>query len=294
MTSLSVVIPTRDRPELLRECLLTLVGQLDATKLEVVVVDDGSRIPLAESLSGEPFEGVDVRFDRQLPKGLNDARNRGVEVAVAPLIAFLDDDTLVGAGWAHALLDAFSQTGCDAVGGRIELQFEGSVPPWLRPSLHGYLSEFDHGDEAAWLDAESVPVGANCAVRRTAWEQAGGFRTGLDRSGSSLVSNGDTEFFRRLLSGGHGIRYEPRATVRLTLEFFRRRARAQGISDQMLVQINETIPVERQLLRELWRAGRALPILMRGLVQRRGPTVALLWIAYCRGRLATVRRARES
>jgi hypothetical protein len=167
---------------------------------------------------------------------------------------------------------------------------EGVTPRWMTPRLRRYLAEYELGDEPCWIPAEPVPVGANCAVRRAAFDALGGFAGGLDRSGTSLISNGDTEFFRRLQREGGTIRYEPRASVRhcvpgarLSREFFQRRARAQGLSDALL-----DLRLERRVVaaREYVRAGRSVPIAGKGLLTGRGPTGASIWLEYCRGRLS--------
>ena len=99
------------------------------------------------------------------------------------------------------------------VGGRVELSLAAPAPDWLG-ELTCYLAEYDRGPNACWLDdRDPVPVGANCAVRRDDFDRLGGFRLGLDRIAGSLVSNGDTEFFRRLRAMGGRLRYEPAASV---------------------------------------------------------------------------------
>jgi len=297
---LSVVIPTRGRPDRLRACLTTLAAaRAPEGGWEVVVVDDGSEPPLKAQIAppapGDgPARGLAVRFARQAPSGLNAARNRGALEARGELIAFLDDDTLVDPGWACALSAAFAQTGCDAVAGRVVLRLEAAAPAWLTPKLRRYLAEYDQGDVARPVRSDPVPVGANCAIRREAWSVNGGFAAGLDRAGTSLLSNGDTEFFRRLLARGASIRYVPEARVehcvpaeRLTRQFFRRRAYAQGASDALLAVVASGRA--GSMVRETVRAGRSAPIAARGVLEGRGPTTAQFWVQYCRGRMSVVR-----
>ena len=289
---LSVIIPTRGRAVRLRACLETLAaGEPPPGGWEVVVVDDGSDAPL-EPAVGE-VGGLPVQYVRQPPAGLNPARNRGAAEARGDLLAFLDDDTLVAPGWAGAVCSAFA-SGCDAVGGRVRLRLEGSAPRWLTPKLRRYLAEYDLGDEAGEIAGEPVPVGANCTIRRSAFESAGGFAPGLDRVGGSLISNGDTDLFRRLRAAGGTIRYEPGALVehsvpaeRLTNEFFRRRAHAQGQSDARLAV------AAGSRLREVVRSGRTVPIAVRGVLEGRGATTAQFWLQYCRGRLSALEEARR-
>jgi hypothetical protein len=147
------------------------------------------------------------------------------------------------------------------------------------------------------LDGDLTPYGANCAVTRDAFERHGGFVPDLDRTGASLRSNGDVEFFRRLRARGGRIGWWPEADVehrvpaeRLTPEWFRRRAFNQGLSDVLLLPPPESgAGRARRLGRELVRMGRSGPILARGLVSGGGVEGASIWASYCRGRIATLR-----
>jgi hypothetical protein len=157
------------------------------------------------------------------------------------------------------------------------------------------MAHFDLGSEPRWLEDDRVPVGANCAVRRYEFDCVGGFLTGLDRIGQSLVSNGDTEFFLRLRSAGRRLRYEPAAQVvhcvpaqRLTLQYFLQRLYAQGVSDEILLTLQGVSPTWRRRARLLVRLGRAGPILAKGVLRRQGAVNARLWASYWRGRLSAM------
>jgi GT2 family glycosyltransferase len=297
---LSAIIPTHARPGPLRACLETLRTQdLEPERLEIVVVDDGSPDDVG-SLVAEVCRdsAVAMRCERQLPSGLNEARNRGAAAASGEVLAFLDDDTLVSPAWARAMLTAFERHPCAGVGGRVQLDVTGPLPAWLAARRY-YLAEYELGHEAHWLDGDPVPVGANCAVRRVDFERLGGFRTGLDRRAGSLVSNGDTEFFRRLRAAGGRLRYEPAAHVihcvpadRLTIEFFTRRDFSQGVSDELMFAI------ERPLTRagQIARLGRELALqlrpmtetVLRDLMRGRGTANGRLFASYWRGRVSAV------
>ncbi len=82
----TVVIPTRDRPRLVRRALASALAQTEPS-LEVVVVDDGSSPPLA--LDPDPR----VRIERHdAPQGVSAARNAGLAAARGRWVTFLDDD----------------------------------------------------------------------------------------------------------------------------------------------------------------------------------------------------------
>jgi glycosyltransferase involved in cell wall biosynthesis len=267
-----------------------------ADQLEVVVVDDGSRSDIAAVVAQSSAQSpIPVRCERQQMTGLNGARNRGVAVATGDVLAFLDDDTLVSRGWAAALLRAFDSYPCAAVGGRVELRLDGPEPAWL-PQFRSFLAEYDLGADGRWLDDDPVPVGANCAVRRSEFDRLGGFAPGLDRIGGSLVSNGDTEFFRRLRVSGGRLRYEPEASVihcvpaeRLTVDYFIKRHHAQGISDELLLKLDghdATVGHRLALARAQALTGRRLA---KDILRGRGTIGARFEFHYWAGRRSAAR-----
>jgi GT2 family glycosyltransferase len=290
---LTVVVATRDRPAQLRGCLEALVRQrVQPGVMEVLVVDDGSTSELApvvgEVASVAPFP---IRLVRQAPGGLSRARNRGAAEARGRVVAYLDDDARADPSWARAVVEAFEHGAWEAVAGRIVLGCASPPPRWLdHPGLRAYLGELDLGEVPGELPPERDPVGANCAVSRVALLRLGGFSTSLGRVGPSLRSNEERELFRRLRRAGGRVGYAPGALVvhivgpeRLTLPWFRARARAQGSSDVVLEPPGT--PRVLAVLRELVRAARSGPILAKGLVSGQGAVAARLWLDYCAGRL---------
>ncbi|MDP8977803.1 MAG: glycosyltransferase family 2 protein [Actinomycetota bacterium] len=85
----SVLIPTRDRPRLLRETLAAVAAQDYPGPLECVVVfDQSTPDPTLEDRAGLPTR---VLPNERTP-GLAGARNTGILAAAQPLVAFCDDD----------------------------------------------------------------------------------------------------------------------------------------------------------------------------------------------------------
>jgi GT2 family glycosyltransferase len=297
---LSAIVPTHNRTDVLRQCLASLRAQtVDPHRFEVVVVDDGSEADMRRVVEDASAGGpILMRCERQPLTGLNGARNRGAATATGSVLAFLDDDTIVSPGWAEAVLDAFERRPCAAVGGKVELGLAGPAPAWLAVRRY-YLAEYDLGPEGHWLRGDPVPVGANCAVRRGEFERLGGFHLGLDRIGGSLVSNGDTEFFHRLRAAGGRLWYEPEAHVvhcvpveRLTVEYFLERHFAQGVSDELLLTIQEELPNWRRRTRTCRELARhMLPMAKtvgKDIVRGRGTVNARFFTRYWRGRLSAV------
>ncbi len=98
MTTFSVIIPTYNRREPVRECLASVSAQRRRPD-EVIVVDDGSTDGTVEVLDGT--EGVTVI--RQSNAGPGAARNRGAAAASSDYLVFLDSDD-VWLSWSLEVL----------------------------------------------------------------------------------------------------------------------------------------------------------------------------------------------
>src|SRR2546427_3112167 len=129
---ITVVVPTRNRAALLRDCLKSLVAQdFPSDQYEITVIDDGSRdetTAVANEFASEPV-GPRVHLVSQPFSGLNAARNAGLAVAGGDPICFVDDDVEAPPDWLRAMVEGAHQhasAGC--LGGRIVSRLEGRVP----------------------------------------------------------------------------------------------------------------------------------------------------------------------
>ncbi|WP_207769906.1 glycosyltransferase family 2 protein [Microbacterium sp. TPD7012] len=101
----SVVMATRDRPQLLRRAVASVFAQEHVHPIEVVLVYDGTPIDELDDLERGPHVLRAVNNART--PGLAGARNTGILEASAPLIAFCDDDDEWKPGKLSAQLPLF-------------------------------------------------------------------------------------------------------------------------------------------------------------------------------------------
>src|SRR5687767_12506309 len=90
VSTVSVVVPTYNRAELLQRTVQSILAQT-VPALEVVVVDDGSTDHTPDACAGF---GGSIRYLRQENQGLSMARNKGIEASRGDWIAFCDSDDL--------------------------------------------------------------------------------------------------------------------------------------------------------------------------------------------------------
>lgn len=88
--SVAVVVPTRDRPELLQRALQSVLEQNYAGEIECIVVFDRTdpNLPIVDA----PAKRTVRALTNERSPGLAGARNTGALAAATELVAFLDDD----------------------------------------------------------------------------------------------------------------------------------------------------------------------------------------------------------
>ncbi|HVS67844.1 MAG TPA: glycosyltransferase [Mycobacteriales bacterium] len=200
---LSVVVPTRDRPEMLERCLVALRADL-ADGDEIVVVDSASADPAPVAAAAERAGGRLVRCDRP---GASLARNAGWRAANHELVGFVDDDVRVTPGWSAGLVNAFDDPDVEFVTGRVVVpadQRDAERPVAITSRTE---SEVLHAGLSGDLGAS-----ANLAVRRRALAAVDGFDETLG-PGSWAASAEDLDLFDRLFRAGYLGRYEPTAVA---------------------------------------------------------------------------------
>jgi glycosyltransferase involved in cell wall biosynthesis len=102
----SIILPTYNRAYVLWRALESVVAQTE-TRWELIVVDDGSTDGTARLL--EEFRDDRIRSVKTSNRGPSAARNRGLEIARAPYVAYLDSDNTWHANFLEVMGRAVSE-----------------------------------------------------------------------------------------------------------------------------------------------------------------------------------------
>jgi mycofactocin system glycosyltransferase len=202
-TTLTVVIPVRDRAPLLARCLAALDG-----RYPVLVVDDGSTDPAAVANVAAQHHAKVVR--RHTNGGPSAARNTGLNHVSTELVAFLDSDCVPTAGWIDQLVPHFADPLVAAVAPRVTGL--GNDTTWAARYIRA-TSSLDMGDRPARVAPNTrlsyVPTAALLA-RRSAL-----FDVSCDGAvfDPSMRVGEDVDLVWRLHKNGWRIRYEPAVCV---------------------------------------------------------------------------------
>ncbi|KWX25757.1 mycofactocin biosynthesis glycosyltransferase MftF [Mycolicibacterium wolinskyi] len=195
----TVVVPVRDNASGLHRLIGALRG------LRVIVVDDGSAIPVS------PAEFAGMHCDVQVLRhsrsnGPAAARNTGLAACETDFVAFLDSDVVPRRGWLEALLGHFCDPAVALVAPRIVGLHNADN---LVARYEAVRSSLDLG----MREAPVVPYGtvsyvpsAAIICRRSALVAVGGFD-------ETMQSGEDVDLCWRFVESGARLRYEPIALV---------------------------------------------------------------------------------
>ena len=169
----SVVIPTRDRPRMLRDALESVARQTYRNWEAIVVNDGGAEVAsVVRSLAPQAAARTTV-VDDSVSQGAARSRNRAIRAAKGAVLAFLDDDDMFLPDHLATLVEAMAPSGApvvytesEAVEERIE---EGHRVEMRRGKTHQY--RFSRG---LLLVRNIIPI-ANWGIRRECFERWGGF-----------------------------------------------------------------------------------------------------------------------
>jgi len=204
----SIIIPMRDRVELIERCLSSIREQTDYPSFEFVIVDNGStEAATLTFLKRVEEEGVARIVHDDGSFNFSRLINRGAAAARGEVLAFLNNDMEVTeGGWLREMVSHVLQPKVGAVGARLwfpdnTLQ-HGGVILGLGGVAGHVFSRHPRGHPGyfnrAWLQQNcSAVTGACMVVRKTIFDQAGGF----DEKNLAISFN-DVDFCLRLLRAG--------------------------------------------------------------------------------------------
>ena len=243
----SIIIPTYNRADELRETIRSIAKLNVAGDWELLVADNNStdhtRTVVEEESATFP---ASLRYLFEPEQGRYAALNTGIRAARGKIIATTDDDARVEPDWLTRAAEGLEALGCDYVGGKVFPIWKGARPVWLRnqPGPHwAVLALQDHGAEPREFGVKGLPwpLGINTATRREAFEKTDLFDNRLGRKAGTLRNQAQREWHLRARAAGLRGFYIPEMVVhhvvesdRLKKAYFRRWYYWHGISRAIL------------------------------------------------------------
>lgn len=218
--SVSVVISTYDRPEVLRRCLRHLQQQQTRRDVELIVVDNHPASGLTAPVVADFPQVIYVAEERP---GLSYARNAGIVASHGDIVVCTDDDVVMPPDWLERLVAPFREPEVMAVTGNVLPYKLENRAQQLFERYGGLGRGFEpRRADSNWFTASSLlgvrtwelGATANAAFRASIYDhpQIGLLEESLG-AGSPTGCSEDTFAFHQILRAGFTIIYEPTAFV---------------------------------------------------------------------------------
>ncbi|PCK08399.1 MAG: hypothetical protein COA42_09400 [Alteromonadaceae bacterium] len=187
----TLIIPTKNRPEMLDRALKSAVNQ-GFSGLEIIVINDGSTVSY-EAIE-KSHKGHATFLHNLESQGVSAARNRGVQQAQGEWLLFLDDDDEFSSDYFERLQQTISDSPevdffwCD-----VELIFEKQGTVFGR-QVRTFRDDYSQR-EKLYRDAMTIGAGFGLAVKTSVFHEIGGFD-------ESFLYGEDTELMTRFAARG--------------------------------------------------------------------------------------------
>ncbi|EST20623.1 glycosyltransferase family 2 protein, partial [Streptomyces niveus] len=250
--SFSVVVCayTEERWDDILAAVDSVRGQSMPATETLLVVDHNEALRarlLARYASLSPADGGEVRVLANTgPRGLSAGRNTGIAAARGEFVAFLDDDAVAEPDWLRYLAAGYGDPRVMAVGGRtLPVWVSGGRPDWFPEEFDWVVGCTYRGLPPGKVRVRNV-LGGNASFRRTAFDAAGGFATGIGRGGDRRpLGCEETELCIRLgralpravlLIDDRAVIHHKVPAARARFGYFRERAYAEGLSKALVAR----------------------------------------------------------
>lgn len=202
----SLIICSRNRPELLLELVLSIL-QGEEVPTEIIIVDDSDarNDELMNLVTDRPSV---IRYLWNRSVGLSRANNTGVAASQYDVIVFTQDDILVTPTWFGVLVRSLLDGGPRSV-------VTGKVLPGGEESGGGFAPSTKSNEQIEIYEGRirtDVLYVQNMALFRSAFDDVGYFDPDLG-PGTPFPAAEDNDFALRLLEAGYRIVYDPRAVT---------------------------------------------------------------------------------
>lgn len=195
--AISVVVCTRNRGVSAVETVISILANTHPS-FELILIDQSTNVETEQAL--EQF-GADSRFHyiHSTSQGVSHARNIGLSLARAPLVAFTDDDCVVPSDWLSVIANTFAAQPQAAV---VFCNVEAAPYDPKAGYIPVHIRKDSKLVRTLWDQCHASGIGAGMAMRRDATLEMGGFDEHLG-PGARFPSGEDLDVAIRALLRGH-------------------------------------------------------------------------------------------
>jgi GT2 family glycosyltransferase len=218
LPSVEIIIPTRDKIELLKTCIDSILERTAYSNYHITIIDNGSTEPISHKQFDEWMKHALISIMRDdSPFNFSRLNNRAVYSCSSQYVCLLNNDIeIITPEWLDEMVSVALRPCVGCVGARLwypdgKLQHGGVVLGigGVAGHAHKYLrrGEVGYFGRAVSLQAFSCVTGAALLVKKSIYEEVGGLDEGLP------VAFNDVDFCLRVMQAGYRNVWTPYAEM---------------------------------------------------------------------------------
>jgi glycosyltransferase involved in cell wall biosynthesis len=221
--TLSIIICSYNRASYISDALTSLYGQSSGLDdFEVIIVDNNSIDNTKEVYAQWRQTNTNGQFTfiSETKQGASFARNTGAAIAKGEWVCFMDDDAVATTDYVKNIIKHIQdQPFIVGFGGRIIPKYIPAEPKWMSYYVSSLVGNFDYASTACAFENGKYPLESNMIVKKSVYDQIGGFNVNLPGVVGTLRIGGEgKELFYKIIALGHTIYYDPSICVHHVVE----------------------------------------------------------------------------
>jgi glycosyltransferase involved in cell wall biosynthesis len=221
--TLSIIICSYNRASYISDALTSLYGQSSGLDdFEVIIVDNNSIDNTKEVYAQWRQTNTNGQFTfiSETKQGASFARNTGAAIAKGEWVCFMDDDAVATTDYVKNIIKHIQdQPFIVGFGGRIIPKYIPAEPKWMSYYVSSLVGNFDYAPTACAFENGKYPLESNMIVKKSVYDQIGGFNVNLPGVVGTLRIGGEgKELFYKIIALGHTIYYDPSICVHHVVE----------------------------------------------------------------------------
>lgn len=249
----SIIIPTKDKAELLKACIDSIISNTTYSNWEIIIVDNGSE----EKETFRLFKHYQKQLGNEIFKichepgkfNFSHLVNQGVKAAQGSMILLLNNDTeVISSTWLEKMLgyaqrEAIACVGCKLLYDDQTIQHAGVVSGLGGVAGHSHVNfpvdAFGYVGRLTIVANYSGTTAACMMIKRSLWEEVNGFDESI------AVAFNDVDFCLKLLDRGY------RHVVIPDVLMYHHESKSRGVEDTPLKQ--QRFAKEVDILQTRWQ-----------------------------------------
>jgi glycosyltransferase involved in cell wall biosynthesis len=206
-STLTIVICTFNRAEILERCLNSLQTQNIPNDLfQVIIVDNNSTDNTKLIIKKFTRKNENFKYLFEPNQGLSIARNRGLQGSLSEWVGYIDDDAIINSNFIENVIWTFETQNFDVFGGCVYSWFHYGKPEWFPVKFE---QNWNKNTKLGLITANEEIWGGVMFFKTHTLNSINGFPEDIGMSGNKISYGEESLVINKLIKKGYNVGFNP-------------------------------------------------------------------------------------